>query len=203
KLLPGRDRTGWIVWEAEINEIDGLLWDLRDKAVCLCAREINKALIGAKFVGWPGVAAHNVGVYIHGVNGIDDGDSILVAKNIQNITAIAFGTVRDKDLIVHDVHAAFTVIVLRDGVTEKFVPLLRAVAAKGFTMRELIDRPVHGLNDCGWKRLRNVPDSATHQGFPQVRMFVAERANSASDFWKEVAGFKFEIVIVKVSHGKN
>src|SRR5208337_4698869 len=128
---------------------------------------------------------------------------ILMAENIQNITAIAFGAVGDKDLIVRDIHAVFAVIVFRDRVSEKFVTLLRAVAAEGFPMCELIDRPVHGLDDRDGKRLGDVPDAAPDQSLSQLRMFVGKRAYSAGDLRKKVSAFEFEIVIVNVRHRRN
>ncbi len=106
------------------------------------------------------MTGHDIGVDVNGVNRIDDRDSILMTENIQNITAIAFGAVGDKNLIVRDIHALFAVIVFRDCVTKKFVTLLRAVTAEGVPMRELIDRPMHRLDDRGGERFRDVPDAA-------------------------------------------
>ena len=117
------------------------------------------------FVRWSGVTGHYIGVDVNGVNRIDHRDSILIAENIQNVTAIAFGAVRDKDLIVRDIHAFFAVIVFRNRASEKFVTLLGAVAAERFPICELIDRPVHCLDCRDRKRLGDVPDAATDQSF--------------------------------------
>src|SRR5260370_22868001 len=48
-----------------------------------------------------------------------------------------------RSLIVGDIHAVFAVIVFRDRASEKFVTLLRAVAAEGFPMCELIRSEEH------------------------------------------------------------
>jgi hypothetical protein len=123
-----------------------------------------------------------------------------MAENIQNIAAITLGAIGDKDLIIRDIHTVFAVIVLRDCVTEKFVTLLRTVAAEGFPMGELIDRPVHRLDCRGRKRLGDVPDAAPDQRLSQLRMFIAKCANSASDFWKKISAFELEIVVVYIRH---
>ena len=48
------------------------------------------------------MAGHDIGVNVDRVNGIDDRNPILMAENIQNIAAIAFGTVGDENLIILD-----------------------------------------------------------------------------------------------------
>ncbi len=53
ELLPVGDRTGWIVWKAEIDEIDALLRNLRNKAVRLGAGKINEPLVGAESSAGP------------------------------------------------------------------------------------------------------------------------------------------------------
>ena len=74
------------------------------------------------------MSGHYIGVDVNGINRIDHRDSILMAENIQNIAAIAFGTVGDEDLIVRNIDAFFAVIVFRNGVAKKFVALFRAIA---------------------------------------------------------------------------
>src|SRR5580704_11589382 len=187
ELFPRRDRPGRIIWKAEIDEIDALLWNLRDKAVCFRTRKTKKPCVDAVLVCGPGVTGHYIGVDVNGVNRIDDCDSILMTENIQNIAAIAFGAVGNKDLIVGDIHAVFAVIVFRDRASEKFVALLRAVAAEGFPMCELIDRSMDCLDCRDGKRLGDVPDAAPDQSFSQLRMFVAKRAYSAGDLRKKVS----------------
>src|SRR5580700_278340 len=203
ELLPSCHRTGWIIWKAEIDEIDALLWNLWHKAVCLRTRKINESSVVAELIRWSGVTGHYIGVDVNGVDRIDHCDSILIAENIQNVTAIAFGAVRDKDLIVGNIHAFFAVIVFRNRASEKFVTLLGAVAAERFPMCELIDRSMDCLDCRDGKRLGDVPDAAPDQSFSQLRMFVAKRAYSAGDLRKKVSAFEFEIVIVKVRHRRN
>src|SRR5260370_30939974 len=86
-----------------------------------------------------------------------------------------------RSLIVGDIHAVFAVIVFRNRASEKFVTLLRAVAAEGFPMGELVERPVHCLDYRDRKGLGDVPDAAPDQRLSQRRTLVAKRAHSPGD----------------------
>ena len=203
ELFPGGDRTSWVVRKAEINEIDALFRDFRNKIVFLRAREINKPLVGARVVRGPSMTGHHVGVDVNRVNRIDDSDTILMAKNIQNIAAIAFGTVGDKNLIVFDIQIPLAIVVFRDGVTKKLIPLFWPITAERVPARKFIDRPMHRVDHCRGERFRNIPDAAADQRLSQFRIFLAELTNSASDLRKKVAGFQFEIMLVNMGHGMN
>src|SRR4029077_20354597 len=133
---PGCRRPRGIVRKTEINKIDLLARGFRDKTVVLGAREIDESLIRPGRVGRSGVAGHDIGVNVNRVNGIDHGNTILMTEDIENVAAIAFGSVGDENLIVLNIHAPLPVFVCGDDLTEKLVALLRTVAPERVPARE-------------------------------------------------------------------
>lgn len=61
-----------------------------------------------------GVTGHDVGVHIDRINRIGNGDFVVGAENIEDVTAIAFRAVRHKDFVVLNVDLAIAIIELRD-----------------------------------------------------------------------------------------
>jgi len=61
-----------------------------------------------------GVTGHDVGVHIDRINRIGNGDFVVAAENIEDVTTIAFRAVRHKDLVVLNVDLAIAIIELRD-----------------------------------------------------------------------------------------
>ena len=60
------------------------------------------------------MTSHDVGVYIDRINRIGDRDLILVAKDVENMAAIAFRTVGEEDFVVCNLDAALPIIELRN-----------------------------------------------------------------------------------------
>ena len=114
KLFARRHRAGGIVWKTKINKIDMFLRRFGDKFVFRVARQINDSFVASVFARRAGVTGHHVRVDVNRVNRIGDRDFVLIAKNIENKTAIAFRSVRDKNLLVCDVDLAIAKILLRD-----------------------------------------------------------------------------------------
>ena len=112
------------------------------------------------------MTSHDVGVDVDRINRIGDRDPVLVAKNIENVTAIAFRTVGEKDFVVCNLDPA-----LRDNrcsaifCAQKFVTLLVSITAKCFANTELIDRLVHRRDGGGWQWLGDIADAAPDQSF--------------------------------------
>ena len=98
---PGRPETSRL---GELNDkVDRLIRNFRHEAVLWSARQIEKAAVDAAILGWSGVAGHDVRVDIDRIDRVWDGDFVLVAEYIENIPAIAFRSVRDKNLIIGEV----------------------------------------------------------------------------------------------------
>ena len=76
-----------------------------------------------------------------------------------NVAAVALGAVAHKNFIGSDLDAAPRIIVLDDGVDEKIIALLRAVAVKGFLVPHFHDGFLHGV-DCNlWQGQCDVADA--------------------------------------------
>ena len=160
KLLARCYRTSRIVGETEIHHINLPLRRLGHEIVFHGARQICDSFIAAIIPRTPGMAGHDIGIDINRVNRIGDRDFVLMSKDIQDVAAIAFRSVRDENLIVTDVDSSVAIIRLRDFAPQEFVALFWAVAAKCFADAELLHRLLHcGDGNC-WQWLRHVADSA-------------------------------------------
>ena len=200
ELLAGGDRAGGIVREAEVDDVHLFLRDVGDEAVGSVAREINKPLVGADFVRGASVPGHDVRVHVNGIDGVHDGDEIVVAEDVEDAAAVALRSVGDKNFVVLDVEAPVAVVVLRDGVSEKIVALLGAVASESFARAHV----VHGLVECGEdgsrKRFGDVADAAADHVFRGVGILVAEKFHAPRDLGEEVSGAELEVVVVEEGH---
>ncbi len=201
ELIGGGGGAGGVVGGAEVDEVDGFFGDLRDESVRGVAREVADSLVGAMLIGGSGVSGHDVGIHVDGVDGVGDGDAVTVSEDVEDVGAIAFGAVGDKDLVVGDGESAFAEVVFRDGVAEEVVALFGAVAAEGFAGGHFVDGAVEGGDDGGGEGFGDVADAAADEAAGGFGVLVAELADASADFREEVAGFEFEVVVVEVGHG--
>ena len=142
-------------------------------------------------VGVARVADHDVGINIDGVDGVGDGHAVAGPEDVEDVAAIAFGTVGDENFIVLDFQSAVAEVVLRDGASEKIVALFRSIAAEGVTMAHFIDRGVQRFEAGGGERFGHITDAAADDFGGGVRVGFAEGFDAARDFGEEVAGFEF------------
>lgn len=196
------DGTRGVVRRAKINDVRVLFRRLGDEAVGRRAGQIDQAGVGAVRVGVAGVAGHDVGIDIDRIDGVADGDFVLVPENVEDVAAIAFGAVADEDFVVGDFEAVVAEIVFGNGAAQEVVALLGAVAAEGGAARHFIDGAVQRRDDGGRERLGDIADAAADEAFGGVGVGVAEGFHAPADFGKEVAGFEFEVVVVEVGHGR-
>jgi hypothetical protein len=147
------------------------------------------------------VPCHHVGVDVNGVDRITDGNAVLTAEYIQDVSAIALRPVRNEDLVIGDFHATIAEIVLGNGGAQEIITLLRAVAAKSGAYPHLLHRFVHGHQHGGRQRFGDVPNPAADQPLGGFRIAVAEHFHAPGNLWKQIAGLQFEIIVIQVSHG--
>ena len=114
QLLARCHRTGRIVGETKVNKIDMFLWRLGNKTVFRGAGQINDAFVAAVLLRGAGVTGHHVCIDVDRINWIGNGNFVLIAKNIEDVAAIAFRSVRDKNFVVRDVDLAIAIIFLSD-----------------------------------------------------------------------------------------
>ena len=79
-----------VVGEAQIDQVNFLARRIGGEVIVGADGNVDESLIFATIVGRPRVTGHDVGVDIDGVNRIGYGDRIIAAKNIKNISGIAF-----------------------------------------------------------------------------------------------------------------
>src|SRR5215472_13745433 len=82
------DGTGWVVWKTKIDQIDRLLRRFRHEIVLRRTWQIINGLVAAILSYRARVARHNVCVYVHRIDWIRDGNFVLAAENIKDVTAI-------------------------------------------------------------------------------------------------------------------
>src|SRR4051794_17967825 len=105
---------------------------------------------------------HYIGIDVNWIDRIGNRDPILLAQNIENVTAVAFRAIRQENFVICDVDSAIAIIKLRDFSAEEFVTLLRPVTMEGFTMSELFGRGFHRLDRSSRQRFGHVTDATTN-----------------------------------------
>ena len=201
ELGAGGGGAGGVVGVAEVDEVDGFGGNLGDKAVLGVALEVDEAFVGAVFIGVAGVADHDIGVDVNGVNGVGDGDFIAGAEDIEDVAGVALGAVGDEDFVGFDIEAAGLEVVVGDGVAEEVVALLRAITFEGFGNALFVDGVMHGVADGFGEGFGDVADAAADEAFGTLGVGFIEDFDATGDFREEVSGFQLEVVFVDVGHG--
>src|ERR1700730_1903123 len=168
--------------------------------VTCIAGQINQPRIRTGGIRLAGMAGHYVGIHVYRVDGIHHGDAVLMPENVENISAIAFRSVGNKDFVIRHLQAASAIIILGDRVPEKFVSLLWAVPAKGLPAAHFVDRLMHGLTNRGGKRFGDIADPASDDAFRGTGILRRVGVYSSRNFRKKIAGFEFKIMIVEECH---
>jgi len=175
KLFTCGSRACRIVREAEVDEVNRLRRQLRDKSIRLRTVQIDKPFVTPLGV-LPCTAGHDVGIHIDRVNGIGNGNRQLIGEQLLNIGGIALRTVAHKDLIGRHICSAGLKIIDRKCLAQEVIPLLRTIPAEGRARGHLIDCLVQGLNTRRRQRLRDIADPQTNDLL--FRMFRLVRLNT-------------------------
>ena len=173
-----------VVRVAEVEDIYPASGQFGREVVRFRARDINNIAPFAVFQ-YSGTSAHDVGVYIYGVNRIEYPDAVVVAKNIAYITTIAFGTVADKYLSRFQEDTAAGIIVLDDGVDQETVSLFRAITVEVVRGCQVINRFMHGFDDGRSQGLCYITDP--HTDYFVFRVCYFETVYLFCDVGKQVA----------------
>ena len=147
------------------------------------------------------MTSHDVRIHIDRINRLHNPDAVIGAEDIKDVATIAFRAVRDKNLIIGNIHSPCPVVLTRDGLTQKFIPLFRPVTSEARALPELIHRLVHRLAHCGGERLCHVADPTSDQTRCAVRIRIRIGFDATIDFRKQVAGFEFKVVGIEKGHG--
>ena len=152
--------AGWIVGETEVDHIDVLLRRIGHEIIFDGARQIGDSFVATVVPHLSGMTSHDIGIDVNWINRIGDRDFVLMSKNIQDVTAIAFRSVRHENLILTDLDATVAIVRLGDFASQELVALFRAVAAKGFAGTKLSHRLLHRGDGSLRQRLGHVANSA-------------------------------------------
>ena len=201
QLRAGGDRAGRIVWITEVNDVQYFVRNLRHETIGGGAGQIKQSLVCAGFVRPARVAGHHVGIDVNGIYRVHQADFVLLPEDVQNISAIAFRTVGDKDFIVGNLEPAIAIVILRDGAPQKLVTLLGAVSVKRVAPAHLIHRFMQGGNGRRRQRFGDITDATMNQPRRRLRIPFAKDFDAPGDFRKKIARFQFQIMIVQVGHG--
>src|ERR1700676_2280749 len=100
QLIARRHCSGRIIWETKVDQIDMCVGRLGHKAGGGRAGQINDSLVTAVGFDRTGMAGHHIGVYVDWINRIGNRDPVLMAEDIENVSAVTFRTVRDEYFVI-------------------------------------------------------------------------------------------------------
>ena len=146
------------------------------------------------------MARHHVRVDVDRIDRVGDRDAVLIAEDVENEAAVALRSVGDEDLVVSDLDAAISEVVLRNLLAQELVAFVRRIAAKGLTVAEFLDGRMHGINGSARQRLGHVADAAADEIVGGVRIAIGELLHAPADLGKEIAGLQLEVIFVQERH---
>jgi hypothetical protein len=83
-------RPRWIIGKTKINKIGVFCRWVGNKSVFSCARQIKNSFVAAIFFCRSAVARHHVRIDVNRIYRVGHGDFVLIAEDIEDVTAIAF-----------------------------------------------------------------------------------------------------------------
>ena len=108
KLFATCYRTSWIIWETKIDDIRYFFPCRRNfwhKTIFFCTRHDDDVLFATK---------HNICIHINWIYRITNCNLIIYIKNITNITAVRFCTVRKENFILSHFNSTICIIVFQN-----------------------------------------------------------------------------------------
>ena len=190
--------AGRIVGEAEIDNVHFCGRQCRNKAVSFVAGEVDDVLVVALRVSFSGATDHDVGIVVDRIDRITDGNYVVQGKDIEDVGAIALGTVGDKHLLRFERNAERFVRFFDDRVDQPVIPLLRAVAGELFCRSKIIDRVMKRFQNCRGQRTGYIANTETDDLCRRIGF--SKGTYTATDLREQVAGFQFQVVFVYLCH---
>ena len=141
-------------------------------------------------------ARHGIGIHIHGVNRVSDGHHRVVGEKLLHIGHVALGAVGDEHLV--RLNAQPLVVVVQNGLNQKIIAVVRAVAPKGLGPAHFPGGLFHGLHHGGSQRTGHVADAQPDQ--LRVGMLLSVFLHPAGDLRKEIAAGQLFIMGIHLQH---
>ena len=190
-------RARGVIWVAKINNICVTLGQFGHKVVFCRTRTISYAAPSPRF-DVAGASAHDVRVYIYGIDGVCDADAVVRAQDVAKVSRIALGAVVDEYLVRVYADAARCEVALDDGPAQKLVAVFRPVAAERFGLSHLIDGLVERTDDRRRQWARDVADAQADKACVGVGLLIV--CHLLGNVGKEVVLLKFQEILVDGSH---
>ena len=134
---------GGIVGEAEVDQIHLALGERRSEAIAGRDGQVGEAAVLAGIVGIAGPAGHHVAVHVHRVHGVSHGNAVALSQDVEDVAAVAFGAVGDKDLLGAHLATTGLEIGLGDGLPQPGIALFGAIAMEALPGAHLINGAFH------------------------------------------------------------
>ena len=142
-------------------------------------------------------ARHGVGIHIHGIDRVGDGHHRVVGEKLLHVGYVALGAIGDEHLVRLNVQSF--VVVVQNGLNQKIIAVIRAVAPKGLGPAHFPGRFLHGLHHGGGQRAGHIANAQTDQ--LRVRMLLSVFLYPAGDLRKEIAAGELFIMGIHLQHG--
>ena len=146
----------------------------------------------------PGAASHGIGVNIDRIDRVTDGNRAVGGENVTDVAGVAFGAVRDENLIRLDLHPEAAIMDVGDFLPQEIIAKLRTIAAEGCGFRLFSDGLVQGGDDAGRQRPGHIANAQTDDR--TVRIGSGERTDALGDVGEQVAAGQAGVVFVNSGH---
>ena len=169
-----------------------------DEFVLLGAWQIAHVAPFALLVHEACPTVHHVGIDVDGVDRVGNSHGIVPSDQVTDVSRVAFGAVVDEYFVGTQVDASRQEVIFHNGFAQPGVPLFGPIAVESFARSHLFDGLVHGFDDGGAERLRDVTDAETDDF--GVSMAHFEGIHALGDVCEQVVLGQFQIVLVDECH---
>ena len=201
ELLARGGGTGRVIGVTQVNDVCLLCGESGHKIIFRGARQVNDAFVLTGVIRVAGVAGHHVGIQIHRIHRVGDGNAVLMAEDIQDVGGIALGAVGYENLIGTDIHASSGKIILSNGFAQELIAQFRAVAAEGVAISHFIHGGVKCLHAGGGQGFGHIANAAADQARGGVRIGLGKLVHAAANLGEEITGLQLQVMLVDVCHG--
>ncbi len=134
-----RYSAGGVVGIAEVNQVNRFTGNLCCKPVVCADRQVGQAAITAVIARLACAASHHIAVDVNRIHRIGHCNAIATPKDVENIAAVAFGAIRDKDLLCADLTSPGLEVIAGNRLAKPAIALFRPIAAESFRSSHLVD----------------------------------------------------------------
>ena len=134
-----RDSAGGVVGIAEVDQVNRFTGNLRCKPVVGADRQVGEAAITTVIARLACAASHHIAVDVNRIHRIGHCNAIATPKDVENIAAVAFGAIRDKDLLGADLTTPGLEVIAGNRLAKPAIALFWPIAVESFCCPHLVD----------------------------------------------------------------